>query len=60
MTRRLLPSASEIVKDGIRNEFATRTVPQVVSAERRELMGGMLTRARLNAAELGIRWWMCA
>lgn len=45
----------EIVKDGIRNEFARRTVPQVVSAERRELMGGMLERARESAKELGIQ-----
>lgn len=44
----------EIVKDGIRNEFARRTVPQVVSAERRELMGGMLERARASAKELGV------
>jgi len=28
----------EIVKDGVRSEFAKRTVPQVVTAERRELL----------------------
>jgi membrane protease subunit HflC len=44
----------EIVKDGIRGEFAKRTVPQVVSAERRELLGAMLERARESTAELGI------
>lgn len=44
----------EIVKDGIRGEFAKRTVPQVVSAERRELLGAMLDRARESTAELGI------
>jgi membrane protease subunit HflC len=44
----------EIVKDGIRAEFAKRTVPEVVSAERRELMSDMLTAARKNAAVLGI------
>lgn len=48
--RRLL----EQVKDGIRAEFAKRTVPEVVSAERRELMDDMLTDARSNAADLGI------
>lgn len=44
----------EIVKDGIRAEFAKRTVPEVVSAERRELMDEMLAKARENAAELGM------
>lgn len=44
----------EIVKDGIRSEFAKRTVPEVVSAERREIMTGMLTAARRNAVQLGI------
>lgn len=44
----------EIVKDGIRAEFANRTVPEVVTAERRELMDEMLAKARVSAAELGI------
>ena len=44
----------EIVKDGIRAEFAKRTVPEVVSAERRELMDNVLTRADTAAARLGI------
>lgn len=44
----------EIVKDGIRAEFAKRTVPEVVSAERRVLMADMLTKARANAVSLGI------
>lgn len=44
----------EIVKDGIRGEFAKRTVPQVVSAERRELLDNMLARAREDAKKLGI------
>jgi membrane protease subunit HflC len=44
----------EIVKDGIRSEFAKRTVPEVVSAERRELMDDMLAKARKNASQLGI------
>ncbi len=44
----------EIVKDGLRAEFARRTVPQVVSAERRELLDGMLAQARINARSLGI------
>jgi membrane protease subunit HflC len=44
----------EIVKDGIRAEFAKRTVPEVVSAERREIMDDMLDKARQNARQLGI------
>ena len=44
----------EIVKDGVRSEFAKRTVPQVVTAERRELLDNMLARARVNARELGM------
>jgi membrane protease subunit HflC len=44
----------EIVKDGIRAEFAKRTVPEVVTAERREMMNEMLSEARKNAKQLGI------
>lgn len=44
----------EIMKDGIRGEFAKRTVPQVVAAERRELLDAMLTAARGEASSLGI------
>ncbi len=45
----------EIVKDGIRAEFAKRTVPEVVTAERRELLDDMLAKATSNAKQLGIR-----
>jgi membrane protease subunit HflC len=44
----------QIVQDGIRQEFAKRTVPEVVSAERREIMADMLAKVRANAARLGI------
>jgi len=44
----------EVVKDGIRAEFAKRTVPEVVSAERRDLMEGMLSKARAEAQRFGI------
>lgn len=44
----------EIMKDGIRGEFAKRTVPQVVAAQRRELLDVMLARARDDATSLGI------
>jgi membrane protease subunit HflC len=44
----------EIIKDGLRGEFAKRTIQQVVTAERSELIGGMLARAGPVARELGI------
>jgi len=44
----------EIIKDGLRAEFAKRTIQQVVTAERSELIGGMLVRAGSTARELGI------
>jgi len=44
----------EIVKDGIRAEFAKRTVPEVVTAERRELMDRVMSEATQAAVQLGI------
>ena len=44
----------EIVKDGLRAEFAKRTVPEVVAAERRALMGSVLSKASSDAGTLGI------
>lgn len=45
----------EIIKDGIRSEFAKRTVLQVVTADRREIMDDMLEAANATAAELGLQ-----
>lgn len=44
----------QIMKDGLRNEFARRTVQQVVSAERAEIMDIMTKVARDAAHEFGI------
>lgn len=44
----------EIIKDGIRGKFAKRTVRQVVTADRREIMSDMMENASLAAADLGI------
>lgn len=44
----------EIIKDGIRAEFAKRTVQQVVTADRREIMDDMMVSAGQTARELGI------
>jgi membrane protease subunit HflC len=43
-----------IIKDGIKAEFSSRSVKEVVSAERYELMEDMLVRASSVASELGI------
>ncbi len=45
----------EIIKDGIRNEFAKRTVQEVVSADRSEIMDNMIVRSGGTAQELGIQ-----
>ena len=45
---------SSIIREGIKAEFSRRTVQEVVSAERSEIMSGMLIQARQRAPELGI------
>ncbi|HEX7080162.1 MAG TPA: protease modulator HflC [Gammaproteobacteria bacterium] len=45
---------SAIVKEGIKAAISRRTVREVVSAERSELMDGMLLQARERSPELGI------
>jgi membrane protease subunit HflC len=45
----------EIIKDGIRSEFAKRTVQEVVTADRREIMDDMMEKASQTASELGIQ-----
>lgn len=45
---------SAIIKEGIKAEFGRRTVQEVVSAERTELMAQMLVQAQTRAPELGI------
>ena len=45
---------SAIIREGIKAEFSRRTVVEVVSAERSEIMAQMLVQAKLRAPELGI------
>ncbi len=45
---------SSIIREGIKAEFSRRTVQEVVSAERSEIMAQMLVQAKLSAPELGI------
>ncbi len=43
-----------IVRDGLRDTFAERTIQEVVSAERSELLTDMLTSARNASSDLGV------
>jgi len=45
---------SAIIKEGIKAAISTRTVQEVVSAERSELMQDLLVRARERTPELGV------
>ncbi|MEE2684597.1 MAG: protease modulator HflC [Pseudomonadota bacterium] len=45
---------SAIIREGIKAEFSRRTVQEVVSAERTEIMSQMLVQARQRAPELGL------
>jgi membrane protease subunit HflC len=45
---------SQIIKDGLRNEFAKRTIQQVVSGERQEIMASISSISKQLAKELGI------
>ena len=49
-----LERLSAIIKEGIKAQFSQRTVQEVVSAERSDLMQGMLVQARASAPALGI------
>lgn len=46
---------SAIIREGIKAEFGRRTVQEVVSAERSEIMRAMLAQAGQRAPELGIK-----
>ncbi|HHJ19231.1 MAG TPA: protease modulator HflC [Gammaproteobacteria bacterium] len=45
---------SQIIKDGLRNEFAKRTIQQAVSGERQEIMSSINEISKGLAQELGI------
>ncbi|MCC5825150.1 protease modulator HflC [Alkalimonas sp.] len=44
----------QYINNGLRTEFGTRTIPEIVSGERTELMESALQQAGIAAAELGI------
>lgn len=52
--RRALERLGAIIKEGIKAAISRRTVQEVVSAERSELMNQMLIDARARSPELGI------
>lgn len=45
---------SQIIKDGLRNEFAKRTIQEAVSGERQEIMQAINASSSALASELGI------
>jgi len=45
---------SQIIADGLRNEFAKRTLKEVVSTEREEIMSSLAVTANETAGSLGI------
>ena len=46
---------SQIMKDGLRNEFGRRTIRQLVSGDRNEIMDNLQIKANMLARELGIQ-----
>jgi len=46
---------SQVIKDGLRSEFGKRTIQEVVSGERQEIMNVLTVNAERQTAELGIR-----
>ncbi|MGF1548504.1 MAG: protease modulator HflC [Thiotrichales bacterium] len=45
---------AQIIKDGLRNEFAVRTIQQAVSGERSEIMRSIMANSTAIARDLGI------
>lgn len=44
-----------IMKDGLRNEFSTRTIQEAITGERGEIMTALRQKAEASAKELGIK-----
>ena len=45
---------TQIVKDGLKNQFGVRTIQEAISGERREIMDVLQVQSNRNARELGI------
>lgn len=52
--RRAATRISQIIKDGLRNEFGIRTIQEAVSGERGQIMDSLLTNAKKQVDEFGI------
>jgi len=46
---------SQVIKDGLRSEFGKRTIQEVVSGERQQIMNILTLNAEQQAADLGIK-----
>lgn len=44
-----------IMKDGLRNEFSTRTIKEAITGERGEIMSALRIKAEIPAKQLGIK-----
>lgn len=44
-----------IMKDGLRNEFSTRTIKEAITGERGEIMSALKNKAEVPARQLGIK-----
>ncbi|MDX1812394.1 MAG: protease modulator HflC [Gammaproteobacteria bacterium] len=52
--RRASTRISQIIKDGLRNEFGIRTIQEAVSGERSQIMDSLLANAKKQVDEFGI------
>ncbi len=52
--RRASTRISQIIKDGLRNEFGKRTIQEAVSGERAQIMDSLLTNAKKQLDDFGI------
>lgn len=52
---RALSRLSQIIKDGLRNEFGKRTIQEAVSGERNDIMGMLKTKSNESVRDLGIQ-----
>lgn len=53
--RRAQNRLESIMKDGLRNEFSTRTIREAVSGQRGEIMSALRDKAEMPAKQLGIK-----
>jgi len=52
--RRATTRISQIIKDGLRNEFGIRTIQEAVSGERSQIMDSLLANAKKEVKDFGI------